>query len=407
MKKIFIYTTMILVLLTVCISCVGCVKEVKIEIEKDVNEFDDIYELENGKYLVVEDNAIGILESLDVKGKETIENFVSETRPLNPHVIGEYIYISQDVSNDNEYKTKVTKIKADSLDIAEEREFGFRFDCMTSNGESLVYLGCRNNEGKEGSYLIDGNLYEEFVTGEIKLYQERYNDTIVFGNIAYAQFSGNKGIIFAEEQTSNNPYKYLITVVIENGELKSCCYFNIVELNAQILSTDYNAKLSFIYNAKGTDPMVLTFGGGMVRIEAEQEDLFEARDFSEDAEKNTYEESEIQVKKEEALGLLWKGVGVYIDKEKYGKFIDNGEGIYYFRTANGYISVRKFNQGTWKLKNQNRSAKFADTLEDVDYETIIYNVFPFGKDRLYFHLSDKDGYIASGFFDISGKWSII
>ena len=123
MKKIFIYTTMILVLLTVCISCVGCVKEVKIEIEKDVNEFDDIYELENGKYLVVEDNAIGILESLDIKGKETIENFVSETRPLNPHVIGEYIYISQDVSNDNEYKTKVTKIKADSLDIAEEKEF--------------------------------------------------------------------------------------------------------------------------------------------------------------------------------------------------------------------------------------------------------------------------------------------
>ena len=145
----------------------------------------------------------------------------------------------------------------------------------------------------------------------------------------------------------------------------------------------------------------------MVRIEAEQEDLFEARDFSKDAEKNTYEGSEIQVKKEEAIGLLWKGVGVYVDKEKYGKFIDNGEGIYYFRTANEYISVSKFNQGTWKLKIQNRSAKFADTLEDVDYETIIYNVFPFGKDRLYFHLSDKDGYIASGFFDISGKWSII
>lgn len=404
MEKRFVQV--LFIILIICFACVcscGCTVSKSVKIDADKNKFDDIYELENGKYLVVEDNAIGILESLDVKGKETIENFVPETRPLNPHVIGEYIYISQDVSTDEEYKTKVTKIKADSLDIAEEKEFGFRFDCMTSNGKSLVYLGCIDNEGGMGNYLIDGSLNDEYISGEVWTYVKS-SGLRRFDEIVYAQFSGNKGIVFAQPEEG---YGYLVTVVIENGELKSCCSFCIVECNAQILSTDYNAKLSFIYNAQGTDPMVLTFGGGMVRIEAEQEDLFEARDFSKDAEKNTYEGSEIQVKKEEAIGLLWKGVGVYVDKEKYGKFIDNGEGIYYFRTANEYISVSKFNQGTWKLKIQNRSAKFADTLEDVDYETIIYNVFPFGKDRLYFHLSDKDGYIASGFFDISGKWSII
>lgn len=402
MKRIFICITLVLILIIGCISFSGCAVSKSVKIEADKNKFDDIYELENGKYLVVEDNAIGILESLDVKGKETIENFVPETRPLNPHVIGEYIYISQDVSTDEEYKTKVTKIKAESLDIAEEKEFGFRFDCMTSNGESLIYLGCIDNEGGMGNYLIDGSLNDDYISGEVWTYVKS-SGLRRFDEIVYAQFSGNKGIVFAQPEEG---YGYLVTVVIENGELKSCCSFCIVECNAQILSTDYNAKLSFIYNAQGTDPMVLTFGGAVRFVDIEQNDLFTPRDFSENTENGLYEECEIKVKKEEVASPLGYGVGEYLYKEDgYGIYVESGKWIYYFRTANTSVGVWKYKRETWNSQKQKRLATFSSVMrEEIDYETTRYTVSLFGEDKVYFHISDKDGYIVSGFVDLSGSW---
>lgn len=403
MEKRFVQV--LFIILIICFACVcscGCTVSKSVKIEADKNKFDDIYELENGKYLVVEDNAIGILESLDVKGKETIENFVPETRPLNPHVIGDYIYISQDVSTDEEYKTKVTKIKAESLDIAEEKEFGFRFDCMTSNGKSLVYLGCIDNEGGMGNYLIDGSLNDEYISGEVWTYVKS-SGLRRFDEIVYAQFSGNKGIVFAQPEEG---YGYLVTVVIENGELKSCCSFCIVECNAQILSTDYNAKLSFIYNAQGTDPMVLTFGGAVRFVDIEQNDLFTPRDFSENTENGLYEECEIKVKKEEVASPLGYGVGEYLYKEDgYGIYVESGKWIYYFRTANTSVGVWKYKRETWNSQKQKRLATFSSVMrEEIDYETTRYTVSLFGEDKLYFHISDKDGYIASGFIDLSGSW---
>lgn len=401
MKRIFICITLVLILIIGGISFSGCAISKSVKIEADKNKFDDIYELENGKYLVVEDNTIGILESLDIKGKETIENFVSETRPLNPHVIGEYIYISQDVSNDNEYKTKVTKIKADSLDIAEEKEFGFRFDCMTSNGESLVYLGCIDNEGKKGSYLIDSSLNDEYISGNVWTYVKT-SGLRMFDEIVYAQFSGNKGIVFAQPEEG---YGYLVTVVIEEKELRSCCSFCIVECNAQILSTDYDTKLSFLYNYYGTDPMAL-LGGAVNCIEVEQDDLFTPRDFSENTENGIYEECEIKVRKEEVASPLGYGVGEYLYKEDgYGIYVESGKWIYYFRTANTSVGVWKYKRETWNSQKQKRLATFSSVMrEEIDYETTRYTVSLFGEDKLYFHISDKDGYIVSGFVDLSGSW---
>lgn len=402
MEKRFVQV--LFIILIICFACVcscGCTVSKSVKIDADKNKFDDIYELENGKYLVLEDNSIGILESFDVEGKETIENFVPETRPLNPHVIGEYIYISQDISTDKEYKTKVTKIKADSLHIAEEKEFGFGFDCMTSNGESLVYLGCRDNAGETGSYLIDDSLNDEYISGNVWTY-EKSSGLRRFDKIVYAQFSGNKGIVFAQPEEG---YGYLITVVIEGNELKSCCSFCIVECNAQILSTDYDTKLSFLYNYYGTDPMAL-LGGAVNCIEVEQDDLFTPRDFSENTENGIYEECEIKVKKEEVASPLGYGVGEYLYKEDgYGIYVESGKWIYYFRTANTSVGVWKYKRETWNSQKQKRLATFSSVMrEEIDYETTRYTVSLFGEDKLYFHISDKDGYIASGFIDLSGSW---
>ena len=406
MEKRFVQV--LFIILIICFACVcscGCTVSKSVKIDADKNKFDDIYELENGKYLVLEDNSIGILESFDVEGKETIENFVPETRPLNPHVIGEYIYISQDVSTDEEYKTKVTKIKAESLDIAEEKEFGFRFDCMTSNGESLVYLGCIDNEGGMGNYLIDGSLNDDYISGEVWVFYKSENKLRILDEIVYAQFSGNKGIVFAQPEEG---YGYLVTVVIENGELKSCCSFCIVECNAQIISTDYDTRLSFLYNYYGTDPMAL-LGGAVRFVDIEQNDLFTPRDFSENTENGLYEECEIKVKKEEVASPLGYGVGEYLYKEDgYGIYVESGKWIYYFRTANTSVGVWKYKRETWNSQKQKRLATFSSVMrEEIDYETTRYTVSLFGEDKVYFHISDKDGYIASGFFDISGKWSII
>lgn len=393
---------MILILLTVCISCIGCTKEVKIELEEDVNRYDDIYELANGKYLVVDGDSAGITESYASKGFYAIDGFAPQTRPLNPYAIGDYIYISQDLSEQEEYKTKVTKINADTLGIVEEREYPFGFDCMTCDNDELIYAGCKNGEDNFVC-VINTDLDERYLASDLKVVTDDTRDIVLdVKKIFDIQFENGKGILTVEAEKNFYKYAFLCTAIIEDEELKICKGFDIVEPNAQIVSVDYdNNKLSFIYNSDGTDPMILLVNKQIEYAEAEQEDMFEPFDFSQ--EDLTYEAFYLTVQSKRTIDIMGGIVGKdSYSEDRYAQFVENGKWIYYVCFSQRQVSVYRIKKDTWKKKEWGRAVSLDTDEEEVT--DLRWNAFVTGGDSLFFHMSDSDGWLASGYIDIGGIW---
>lgn len=395
MKKRIFAVVITLLLVLISGSCVGCVYT-SAKISEDLNKYDDIYALEDGRYLFVEAGTVGISTSLKSKEKQYISDFSPEAYDLNPHVIGEYIYISQNMSPYiDKFNTKVTKINADTLEIVDEKEYAFNFNCMTSDGESLLFIMCSNKNQRGLTYKIDTNLQATPIEGEYKIAAD---EPIVFTKAHKAQFSGNKGII----TVSDEDFDYLCTAVIENNELKICKVCSIVEPNAQILSTDYDTQLTYIYNSTSTAADMFRYFSQMKKVEVNQSNLFKAdAPAQSDLENFVIDNSDNNL-----ININIEGVGQYdYPPNGYGEFIEVNGNYYYF-----CVSLLR-GVFLYRMKDNLKSPRLIvkkKQFECAAYEEISTKVFCAGDDEIFFHVTRDTNtrgarkHIVSGFVSVKG-----
>lgn len=410
--------TVITVLLTVTaillFALCGCTVQDYQKLIEDVNRYDDIYELENGEFLFMDAGVVGSYPSLKSKEKTVIAGFTPEVVELNPHVIGEYLYISQDLSDKGEYKTKVTKIELDGMKIVEEREYEFAFDCMTSDGEKLIYMLCKDADSDNCGYSINTELKESKIKidGRIALSAESEEEKVLpfeISEIYSMQFKGNKGILTVGIERDDYMDARICTAVIEDNELILCKNFNVVEPNAQIISTDYDSKLTIGYNSMSTDTESLKFNYMLQIAQIEQDDLFTATKLSEYVGKLDYQNYLMNVVDDESIYLLSEAVGeVENAPDGYGKFIVRDGNTYFVRASlTRGATVYKKNSGTGSVKFTSRTVRYKIYGGGEDLKTTIIDA---GNDEIYFHISRCTGnlqeqkYLISGFIDISGVW---
>lgn len=405
MQKAKVYFTAVIMLIIVIVGCClsGCIN-IPAKIKADDNTYDDVYELSDGRYIVVENDAIALTSSLRTKDNQIIEGVEPLVRELNPQILGDYLYISQDISTEETTKTRVTKINKDTLELVKEKEYDFSFDCMTINGEELIYAGCVNAQNQKVCCIINTDLEERYIESNLQTLDSNDRNVIDVDKIYYMQFSGNKGVMITEKDINFYEYCLLCTVIIEDEQLKVCKSFYILEPNAQILYTDYDKVLNFVYNSDGTDPMVLMMNSQMKFVEVNSDSLFETKAIPQNTINLNIEDYRMEGEKEKIIRIRGNGVGEYRYKEDgFGKFIQTDKWFYYVYIGRETIQIEKINQDNLEVKNYTRIAHF-EVEREIDIKSLKSRIIKTDDDSIYFHLSDKDGYIASGFVDIGGIW---
>lgn len=402
-RGIYSFGINIFIAVILCCALSSCITT-NLDIEEDNNNYDDIYEMSNGEFIVVQDNKIYVTSSLLRKEKHEIKGIMPHVRNLNPQIIDNYIFISQDISSQTEPKTIVSKIEIDTFELVDEREFAFEFDCMTSNGKELVFAGCVSRESQEVCCLINTDLEARYIESNLQTLYFPPARVIEIDKIYHMCFSGNKGVMITSSEINNFDYCLLCTVVIEDNVLSICKNFYIGEPNSQILYTDYDKVLNFVYNSDGTDPMVLTMNAQMKYVEVNSDSLFEIKVIPQKTTNLNIEDYRFGCEKEKIIRIVGKGVGEYLYKEDgFGKFIQIDKWFYYVYIGGKTIKINKINQDNLEVKNNTRIAHF-ELEREIDIESIRRQIIKTEDGSIYFHLSDKEGYIVAGFIDISGIW---